>query len=169
MILLGIDPGIANCGFAAIKRLPDKTLRIQYVSRVGTPAGTKERDRIGVIGNELYNILTQAPNMCIIDGVGIEGVFFSRNKSSAMKVAQVIGALKYICYTRKKPVEEFLPNEIKLTLGVPLRLEEGVDPKEAMEIAIARQDLPGVKPTNSHERDAVAVALTYFRMLKESQ
>lgn len=156
MIILGIDPGYANCGLAVVEKNSDgKYVVLQTVS-AGLGPRKSEGERIDVIAEALLKIFKRHR----ISAVGFERNFFGRNKSSAFKIAQVVGVLKYLCHKNSKSFYEFLPNDIKGSVGTA--------DKSKLAMASAVQTITGRSFSTSHETDAVAVALTYFFNLKET-
>ena len=154
MIIIGVDPGYAHCGIAAVQKRGDEYSVLATVS-AGLGPKRDEGDRITAIADAMLKMVKRFP----VAAVGFERNFFGRNKSSAFKVAQVVGVLKYICHKYDKKFYEFLPQDVKSSVGA--------EDKEKETIAVAVKEIVGQRFSTTHETDAVAVALTYFKNIKQ--
>ena len=174
MIFCGVDPGLANCGVGVIqvgvgvveKRsekyevlLHRNIVTSPYFSAKEKKEGKRDRpegERFEKIANGFLSALDLFPN---IAAVGIESLFITnRNKSSALKVAQVIGMIKYLCHVRKKPFYEFRPNDVKAAVGA-----HGGSKSDVID---GVEMMTGMRFKNSHVADAVAVAIAYSEYSK---
>ena len=173
MIILGVDPGIANSGLGAIEcalgavsknehayKVVDyqKIITSPYFSRSEKKAGRRERpegERFAQIADAFLGMFKRNR----INAVGIEQVFFTqKNRASAMKVAQVIGMIKYLCHLQKVPSYEFRPMDVKAAVGA-----KG---KDKSEVIACVEALTGTRFKTDHVADAVAVAITYAKYAK---
>lgn len=156
-MILGIDPGLANVGWAIL----NPSINSGQVSEYGlvecgcitTKAKENDFERLGKIYDELENLIKKFK----VKEIAIETLFFSQNKSSALKVAEMIGVIKACGYKNKIKVFGYTPLQIKMSLVGYGRAE-----KEQVEIMV-RSILnleEGISP--SHASDAVAAALTHI-------
>ena len=147
-MILGIDPGLANTGWAVI----DKHKLIKY-GCIETDKLSKRTDRLGYIYIELGKIIKEFK----IKEIAFENLFFAKNVKSAMKVAEAIGMIKILAFNNKINVFEYTPLQIKLTL-----VGYGKAEKSQVEMMVRNELVleENIKP--SHAADAVAVALTHF-------
>ena len=143
-MIMGIDPGIANTGWALIESDGDNHELLDH-GTVKTKAKTPTANRIEIIADDISERLDG------ISIVGIEKVFFSGNISSAIPVAQVIGAIMWEARRQDKQVFEVTPQETKMTLGL-----KG-NAKKSEVIAVVK-DRFGPK-MNQHVADAVSIAI----------
>lgn len=148
-MILGIDPGLANTGWAVLS--DEKTL---------VECGclqTKISDSSALRLNQIYDEVERLIKKYKVEAMAIETMFFAKNAKSAIKVSEAIGVIK-ICGERNKiEVSGFTPLQVKMSLVGYGRAE-----KEQVEIMV-RNFLgldKGISP--SHASDAVAVALTYL-------
>jgi len=151
-MILGIDPGLANTGWAVINdgKLIDCGCII-------TSKDEKRGDRLGHIFDNLQNIIKKFK----IKEIAFENLFFAKNVKSAMKVAEAIGVIKILGYLEKKEVFEYTPLQVKSTL-----VGYGKAEKSQVEMMV-RNELgldETIKP--SHAADAVAVALTHSCIIR---
>jgi crossover junction endodeoxyribonuclease RuvC len=151
-VVLGVDPGVARCGFAVLARR-DRSSTLVWSGTVTTPADLDEADRLRRVGEGMrVAIETHAPH-----AVAIERVAWSRNQVSALHVARATGALMLVAAQAGLPVEEYAPNEVKQAVT-----GAGNADKAQVQLALAR--IHGLRdvPTQADAADAVAVALTHL-------
>ncbi|MFA6250063.1 MAG: crossover junction endodeoxyribonuclease RuvC [Candidatus Shapirobacteria bacterium] len=163
-MILGIDPGLANTGWAVLSNSKIKTKISKTNSVAGeqqfylvaygtikTKVGDEGAERIGKIIREIRNIIRKFE----IKKVGIEGIYFAKNAKSAIKVAEVIGAIKVASYEMGVEIKEVTPLQVKMALVGYGRAE-----KEQVEIMV--RNFLGLEEIirPSHAADAAAVALT---------
>ena len=152
MRVLGIDPGIGICGFGLIEtasRADAKALDFGVVT-------TKIRAPLPSRLLELYEGLTEVFEACKPDVVSVEKLFFSKNITTGIAVAEARGIVLLVAEQHKLPVFEYTPNEIKKTLtgygsaGKP-QMEEMVRVHLGLE----------AKPKPDDAADALAAAITH--------
>jgi crossover junction endodeoxyribonuclease RuvC len=108
MIILGIDPGIAIVGFALIEK-EGKTLRVLEYGVIETKAGIAFSERLVQIGSDLRELIdTYRPTIC-----GIERLFFLRNVTNGIDVAQARGVIVHTLATSGITLVEFTPLQVK--------------------------------------------------------
>ncbi len=112
MKILGIDPGIGICGFGLIEargRADCKALDFGVIT-------TKIRGELPARLLELYEGLGEVFDSCQPDAVSVEKLFFTKNVTTGIAVAEARGLVLLVAEQRKLPVYEYTPNEIKKTL-----------------------------------------------------
>lgn len=108
MRVLGFDPGTATTGYGVVE---GKGTRLMHVAHgtITTPAKTHFALRLKQIYAEARRLVeTHAP-----DVVAIEKLYFSRNVSTGISVAQARGVLAVAAANEGRPVTEFSPLEVK--------------------------------------------------------
>ena len=156
-IALGIDPGIANTGWAVVFRsVTDGLFRL-----CGSGVVKTQSDK--AIGSRLATIIDGIkPGLIVADVIGVELVFFGRNVSSAMSTAHVIGAVELIAHQAGIECIQIHPNQVKAAvLG-----------KSRGSKALVRQFVNKIFDTeikNDHEADACAVAVAALLAEKGKQ
>ncbi|MGH2357657.1 MAG: crossover junction endodeoxyribonuclease RuvC [Candidatus Limnocylindria bacterium] len=108
MIALGIDPGMATCGFGVVALRGDR-LRLLDAGSVRTAAGEPEGERL----HQLHDALTQLVRQHNPDRIAVERLFFQRNVQTAMTVGQARGVAMLVAAEAGIPVDEPTPNEVK--------------------------------------------------------
>jgi crossover junction endodeoxyribonuclease RuvC len=146
--VLGIDPGFDRLGIAVIEGDPSKPVHV-WSDCVNIPKGTQS-ERLACVYNTIEDMLTQyAPTSC-----GIEGLFFSTNKKTALSVAEARGAVLSALGNASVPVFEFSPAQVKLAVT-----GYGKADKVAVSSMVPKLLVLPVKKRLDDEFDAIAVAL----------
>lgn len=166
-MILGIDPGLANLGWAVLsdcagrrdvntpdlRSQSDREYELVECGCLRTKIVDTSANRLGKIYNELENLIKKYK----IEAVAIENLFFAKNAKSALKVSEVIGVIK-ICGERcGLEVFGYTPLQVKMALVGYGRAE-----KEQVEIMVRNFLGLDKSISPSHASDAVAVALTHW-------
>ncbi len=107
-IILGIDPGLAIVGYAVLEEQEDM-LTALACDVIRTEAYLALPRRLQVIYERLGLLLaTYHPQE-----VGIESLFFAKNKKTAMAVAQARGVLLLALSQAGLDIAEYTPAEVK--------------------------------------------------------
>lgn len=155
--VLGVDPGIANTGWAIVETTTDDYSIIDSGIHK-TRSGQDMAERIDYI---LYNVADQILlGDHTIDTVAIESVFFGINASSALSTAYVIGAILATSSRFNIPTMLFTPQQVKMAIG----LKGNAKKREVMGAANLLFDK---KITNHHTADAVCVAIAGILKMRE--
>lgn len=108
MIFLGIDPGLATIGFALIEK-EGRILRVIEYGVIETKPGISFPDRLIQISQDLRELIdTYQPTLC-----GIERLFFLRNVTNGIDVAQARGVIVHTLASSGIPMIEFTPLQVK--------------------------------------------------------
>ncbi|MDD2807247.1 MAG: crossover junction endodeoxyribonuclease RuvC [Patescibacteria group bacterium] len=149
MIILGVDPGIADTGFGLIKKEGPKLSVIDYGS-IKTKAGVPTEDRLLDIYNSLDHLIVKyRPTVMVV-----EKLFFSKNVKTAMIVSQARGVVMVVAGKRKLDVKEYTPIQIKLALTSYGQ----ADKKQIQQMVKIVLDLP-TPPKSDDAADALAAAI----------
>jgi crossover junction endodeoxyribonuclease RuvC len=109
MIILGIDPGIADTGFGIIKKNKDGNLICIDYGSIGTKAKTELGERLEIINKGLNKIIKKyKPNL-----IAVEQLFFCKNVKTALIVGQAKGVAVLTAKQNKVPITEFTPLQVK--------------------------------------------------------
>jgi crossover junction endodeoxyribonuclease RuvC len=106
--ILGIDPGIAIVGFGFIDKQGSKLVPVQY-GAIQTDSHTEASLRL----KQIYDTMVQLINQYKPDAVAIEKLFFNRNVTTALTVAQARGVLILAAVQHGLPVAEYTPLQVK--------------------------------------------------------
>lgn len=153
MKILAIDPGYERLGIAIVEKNPRGKEVVLFSECFKTDKSLLFEDRLHLIGRHVEEIITiYSP-----EALSIENLFISNNQKTAMRVAEVRGALLYICKKNALSVKEFTPLQIKLTVT-----GDGKSSKEQM-IKMVKLLALGVKGgAIDDEYDAIAAGITFF-------
>lgn len=146
MNILGVDPGLANTGWGVIS-YDGKTYRPISYGVIETSNDESIQKRIYTIAEDLGYIATKYR----IDSVSMEDIFFTKNISSAIPVAKVIGALIYKFSSINIKTYLYSPKEIKLGV-VGVGNAEKSQVQEMVRRILRLKEIP--KP--DHAADALA-------------
>jgi len=155
MIILGIDPGTINCGYAIIKKDGQK---VQLVE-----AGLikiKEK-RLQYQISELVEGIDMIFNNHHIDEVSIEDIFFAFNPKTVLKLAQFRGALSLKILQVHGNFSEYTPLQVKKAVT-----GNGKAQKEQVAFMVKRilKINKEIKPLDI--TDAMAVAITHSQRIR---
>ena len=151
MKILGIDPGTGICGFGIIAVQNHRTI-LKDAGVISTPPHTPLPDRLKDIYESLHEIIEdQKP-----DSVAVEKLFFSKNITTGITVAEARGVILLVCRQHRLPTYEYTPNEIKKTLTG----YGSADKKQVQEMVRQHLNLQKIiKPDDA--ADALAAAITH--------
>ncbi len=108
MRIIGIDPGTGILGFGVIDVAYGKTTLVT-AGVIRTPAHTPLPERLEEIYEGITDIIAETKPTVM----AIEKLFFSRNITTAISVAQARGVAMLTGRQAKLRIEEYTPNEIK--------------------------------------------------------
>jgi crossover junction endodeoxyribonuclease RuvC len=147
MRVVGVDPGLAACGFAVVARSGG---RLELL--VHGCWQTKPGRRIELRLRELFVALAELIGEYRPDAVALEESFVGRNSRTALAVGQVRGALIVACAKAGIPVVEYAPATVKQTVC-------GYGLAEKTQVQQMAKALFGLEklPTPSHAADAIAI------------
>ncbi|HIJ66141.1 MAG TPA: crossover junction endodeoxyribonuclease RuvC, partial [Candidatus Hydrogenedentes bacterium] len=104
MRVLGFDPGTATTGYGVVDGQGNRLRHVAH-GAITTQADRTFSERLYAIYEETARLLdTYSP-----DAVAIEKLFFSRNVTTALKVAQARGVIALAAEQRRCPIGEFSP------------------------------------------------------------
>ena len=160
MRIIGIDPGTGILGFGVID-VNGGRMRLVTAGVITTPAHTPLPDRL----EEIYLGLTDIIKETRPDVMSVEKLFFTKNITTAISVAEARGVAILTGRQAKLPIHEYTPNEIKKSIaGYGAATGYGAAKKpqiqEMVRIQLGLQEVP--KPDDC--ADALAAALTHAFM-----
>jgi len=108
MIILGIDPGSRRIGYGVIdKRRSDLILLKAGLLKISSQ---NDAGALLEIKNQINDIINEFnPGI-----MAVEKVYFSKNKKTALSVAQARGVIILVGSDRGLKIKELSPNEVKL-------------------------------------------------------
>jgi len=154
MRVIGIDPGTGILGFGVIDITRGRAKMIT-AGVITTPAHTPLPERL----EEIYVGLTDIIKETQPDVMSVEKLFFTKNITTAISVAEARGVAILTGRQADLPIYEYTPNEIKKSItgyGAAKKLQV----QEMVRIQLGLQEKP--KPDDC--ADALAAALTHVFM-----
>ena len=158
MRILGIDPGTGICGFGVIEVEPGKKPKMLDNGVISTPAHTSLPDRLLDIYDSMHEII----ELNRPDTVSIEKLFFSKNITTGISVAEARGICLLVARQEKLPIFEYTPNEIKKTMTG----YGSADKKQMQEMVRLHLGLESV-PKPDDAADALAAAITHSLAMRK--
>lgn len=158
--ILGIDPGTGICGFGVIEAGENQgtlrgKVRMLDAGVIATPPHTPLPERLEDIYDSLNTIIdTWHPDM-----VSIEKLFFSKNITTGISVAEARGICILVAKQHNLPIYEYTPNEIKKTMTG----YGSADKKQMQEMVRIHLHLEKA-PQPDDAADALAAAITHTFM-----
>lgn len=146
--VLGIDPGFDRLGLAVLEGDPSKPTYV-WSTCVRIQKGTPS-ERLAVV----YNAIVETISTYDPTSAGIEGLFFSTNKKTALSVAEARGAVLSALGNAHLLVTEFTPAQVKIAVT-----GYGSADKKAVSGMVPKLLTLPTKKRLDDEFDAIAVAL----------
>lgn len=156
MIILGIDPGYGTTGFGLIET-DGYDFKVLDFGAITTEPQYTTAQRIKQTVEDLMSLVEEFKP----DEIAIEEIFFSKNVTTALKVAESRGAIIYQLSTAKIQIREYKPNQVKMNI-----CGYGSAPKiqvqKMVQMLLNLKELP--KPDDA--ADALAIAICHANHLK---
>src|ERR1019366_7056389 len=108
MIVLGIDPGLANTGFGVIERRGGAFVALDG-GVVKTDPGARAEQRL----RELHDALTRLLREHTPGAMALESLYFGQNARSAFAVGQARGVAMLCAGQRRVPCHSYTPQQVK--------------------------------------------------------
>jgi crossover junction endodeoxyribonuclease RuvC len=151
MVVLGIDPGLANCGFGVVARRGHRLVATDG-GVIETPAGVAPELRLAALHARLSELLDEhAP-----DAVALEALYFGQNARTAFAVGQARGVALLAAGQRGIACTDYTPQQVKGAVC-------GAGRADKAQVARMVQALLGLSepPRADHAADALAVAICH--------
>lgn len=146
--IVGIDPGTARIGYAVVE-VSGNTFRAGSMGTWEIPPLS-----LPVRLAKLEELLTKFLREACADQIGIERLFFTKNKRTAMAVAEARGVIVLTAGKTGVPLIELTPNEVKRAVTGSGTASKAAVAKMARWIA----GLPDAKALDD-ATDALAIAI----------
>ena len=150
--VLGIDPGLANTGFGVVDFCEGRYRMVSY-GCITTKADQPHGERLLTIYSRLCAVIDEFQP----DEAGMETLYFARNVTSAMGVAEARGVATLCLAQHNIKLGEYQPNQIKLAVtGTAAADKELVERYVKILLGLKTQPKP------DHAADALAGAITHL-------
>ncbi|MBN2628773.1 MAG: crossover junction endodeoxyribonuclease RuvC [Spirochaetales bacterium] len=152
MRVLGIDPGLASVGWGIVDF---KQNRLSHVAR-GT-IKTSSRDSSGRRLKAIYSDIKEIIDEYSPDEAAFETLYFAKNITSALPVAQARGVQILACVDGGLPIGEYTPLEIKqAVVGTGRADKHQVEHMVSLLLGLRE------KEKSDHATDALAAAICHI-------
>jgi crossover junction endodeoxyribonuclease RuvC len=151
MVVLGIDPGLANTGFGVVARRGSRLVALDG-GVIETAPGVAPERRLGVLFDRLDELLHEHAPAC----VALEALYFGQNARSAFAVGQARGVAMLVAARHDVPCVDYTPQQVKGAVCGSGRA--GKDQVGRMVQALLALPDP---PRSDHAADALAVAICH--------
>jgi crossover junction endodeoxyribonuclease RuvC len=149
MIVLGIDPGIANTGYGIVSSSGSRLQALEF-GVIETGAATAPEHRLAEIHADAGRLISRFD----VDAVAVEDLYFGANVVSAMAVGQARGVVLLAAGQQGVPVRAYTPQQVKAAVCGSGRAD-----KAQVGRMVARLLGMAAVPRPDHAADALAVAL----------
>ena len=109
MLVLGLDPGTATTGYGLVKEHEDGSMEAIDFGVISTKANTPMPVRL----KQIYDELTALIDKYQPDAVAIEELFFGKNVTTGITVAQARGVMLLVTAQKGLPVTAYKPKVAK--------------------------------------------------------
>lgn len=151
MIILGIDPGLANTGWGVVEQAGSRFRCIAY-GCVTTAAGDPLPERLSAIHDQLRSVIARyAPEAC-----AVESVYFGTNAKTAFATGQARGVALLATADAGLALGEYGPGEIKMAVV-------GTGSADKRQVQYMVRTILGLAedPAPDHAADALAAAICH--------
>ncbi|MEK7460478.1 MAG: crossover junction endodeoxyribonuclease RuvC [Patescibacteria group bacterium] len=151
MRIIAIDPGYERLGIAILEKTTKEHLLFSECFK--TPSSLPFVERLELVGREVARVVKEfSPEV-----LAIENLFISNNQKTAMRVAEVRGAILYQARLLGLGVYEYTPLQIKTaTTGYGKATKAQV-------ASLVGKIIPEAKSLKQDDEvDAVAIGITHF-------
>ena len=152
MVILGIDPGIARCGWGVIEIIKNSEFRVKSYGCIETSSKKEVPQRLLELHKQIQFLITKYKPQAF----AIEELFFNTNAKTAFVVGQARGVILLAAEEKKLDIAIYTPLQVKLAVTGYGRAEKAQMGK--MVKAILKL---GQIPKPDDTADALAVALTH--------
>ena len=150
--VLGIDPGLANTGFGVVDFCAGRYRMVSY-GVISTNSAASHQERLLSIYNRLCAVIDEFKPA----EAGMETLYFARNVTSAMGVAEARGVVTLCLAQYCIPLGEYTPNQIKQAVTGTASADKQLVEKY-VQILLGLE----VPPKPDHAADALAGAITHL-------
>jgi crossover junction endodeoxyribonuclease RuvC len=147
--ILGVDPGLSSIGWGLVEAAENRVRHIAH-GCIETKADRPQAERLFL----LYTAFREVLEAWAPAESAMEKLYFARNVSSALPVAEARGVLCMALAEQGLPVREFTPNAIKQAVTGIARADKA-QVQEMVRFILALDAIP--RP--DHAADALATAI----------
>jgi crossover junction endodeoxyribonuclease RuvC len=158
MVVLGIDPGLANTGYGVVVRRSGRLSALDG-GVIETRAGLPTERRLALLHARVRDLIAEHEPAA----VAMEALFFGQNVGTAFAVGQARGAVLVAAGEAGIPCVDYTPQQVKSAVCGAGRAPK--DQVQRMVQALLRLPAP---PSPDHAADALAVAVCHATRARSS-
>ena len=151
MLALGIDPGTATIGFGLVRELSDGSLQAVHYGVITTTPDLPMWERLSLI----YDGIKALAEQYSPDRAGVEELFFAKNVTTAITVAQGRGVILLALAQAGIPISEHKPHVVKQAIAGYGNAKKP-QMQQMVRLLLGLETIP--KPDDA--ADALAIAIT---------
>ncbi|MCU0513945.1 MAG: crossover junction endodeoxyribonuclease RuvC [Anaerolineae bacterium] len=155
MLSLGIDPGTAIVGYGLVREHADSSLEAVAYGVIRTPSDLPMPQRLKLIYDDLTTLVARYRP----DTAGVEELFFAKNVTTAITVAQGRGVILLALQTAGVRIREYKPNMVKQSIAG----YGGADKTQMQTMIKMLLHLDSI-PRPDDAADALAIAITNLQV-----
>ena len=152
-VVLGVDPGLTRCGYAAIEVGQSRVPTLLKLGVVSTDVAADLPDRLATLQADFEILMDEVQ----ADAVAVEQVFFQNNVRTAMGVGQASGLVLAMAARRGIHVVQYTPSQVKSAVT-----GSGTANKLQVQQMVQRQLKLRSLPQPPDAADAAALALCHL-------
>jgi crossover junction endodeoxyribonuclease RuvC len=152
-VVLGVDPGLTRCGYAAIEVGQSRVPALLKLGVVSTDVSADLPDRLATLQADFEILMDEVRP----DAVAVEQVFFQNNVRTAMGVGQASGLVLAMAARRGIHVVQYTPSQVKSAVT-----GSGTANKLQVQQMVQRQLKLRSLPQPPDAADAAALALCHL-------
>ena len=152
-VVLGVDPGLTRCGYAAIEVGQSRVPALLKLGVVSTDVSADLPDRLATLQADFEMLMDEVRP----DAVAVEQVFFQNNVRTAMGVGQASGLVLAMAARRGIHVVQYTPSQVKSAVT-----GSGTANKLQVQQMVQRQLKLRSLPQPPDAADAAALALCHL-------
>ena len=157
MRILGIDPGYGLVGFGVLEKNGGNIRTLDF-GCISTSKEQKLTQRLEIISNCMHQLIDKWNP----DEMAIEKLFFNKNITTGIPVAQARGVILVAAQEKGIPIFEYTPSNIKMALT-------GMGKADKKQMQFMVKTLLGLQeiPKPDDAADALAVAICHSQTNKQ--
>lgn len=156
MIILGVDPGIADTGWGLVKK--DTGGNVFYIAHGSIK--TSKTDNLPKRLTSLYIQLNEIIDKYQPQAAAIEELFFSKNVKTALIVGQARGVILLSLQNKKISINEFKPNQVKQAVAAYGQAGK-LQVQKMVKLLLNLKEIP--KPDDAADALALAICLSAIK------
>lgn len=157
MIIMGVDPGTAMCGYGLVSR-EGSTLRLLDYGCLQTVNDRPLEERLLIIHQGISELIAEHRPAAM----GVERLFFNKNVQTAFAVGQARGVILLAAAQHAVPIVEWGPHEVKVSVtGYGKASKDQV--QRMVQAILAMTVLP--RPDDAADALAVAICTAHSRRM----